>query len=89
MKKIGLHERQSKSIKHIDKYGKITRVEYEKLLFVSPRTASRELQELCKKGLIKKKGKGPVVHYVMASYGELKRNMNHAYNFHNDETVFF
>ncbi len=73
LKEFGLHERQSKIVKHLGKYGKITRVEYEKLLDVSPRTASRELQELCKKGLIKKKERGPATHYVMARYGEIKR----------------
>ncbi|MCD6311633.1 MAG: putative DNA binding domain-containing protein [Elusimicrobia bacterium] len=74
LKEFGLRERQNNSIKHIGKYGKITRVEYEKLFFVSSRTASRELQELCQKGLIKKKGKGPSVHYVMARYGEIWRD---------------
>ncbi|MFH1414739.1 MAG: RNA-binding domain-containing protein [Elusimicrobiota bacterium] len=74
LKGFDLHERQSKTVKHIAKYGKMTRGEYEKLLLVSSRTASRELQELCKKGLIKKKGKGPSVHYVMARYGEIWRD---------------
>jgi ATP-dependent DNA helicase RecG len=73
LEKFGLNESQIKSIKHIGKYGRITRAEYEKLLLVSPRTASRELQELCKKGLIEKKGKGPAVYYILARYGEIWR----------------
>lgn len=42
-------------------------------ILISPRTASRELQELCKKGLIEKKAKGPAVYYILAKYGEIWR----------------
>jgi ATP-dependent DNA helicase RecG len=66
LEKFGLNERQIKSVKHIEKYGRITRAEYEKLSRVSARTASREIEELCKKGVIEKKGKGPSVYYLLA-----------------------
>jgi len=34
---------------------------------------SRELEELCKKGVIEKKGKGPAVYYLLARFGEIWR----------------
>jgi len=71
LEKFNLNDRQIKSIKHIEKYGRITRAEYEKLSLVSARTASREIEELCKKGLIEKKGKGPAVYYLLARFGEI------------------
>ena len=58
---------------YIKKYGRITRAEYEKLSHISARTASRELEELCKKGVIEKKGKGPAVYYLLARFGEIKK----------------
>jgi ATP-dependent DNA helicase RecG len=66
LEKFGLNERQIESVKYIEKYGRITRVEYEKLSHISARTASRELEELYKKGVIEKKGKGPAVYYLLA-----------------------
>ncbi len=48
-------------------------LEYEKLSHISARTASRELEELCKKGVIEKKGKGPAVYYLLARFGEIWR----------------
>jgi len=39
---------------------------------ISARTASRELEELYKKGVIKKKGKGPAVYYLLARSGEVR-----------------
>jgi len=35
---------------------------------ISARTASRELEELYKKGVIVKKGKGPAVYYLKKHY---------------------
>ncbi|UZE92321.1 MAG: DeoR family transcriptional regulator [Methanosarcinales archaeon] len=67
-------EGQEKSIKHIEKYGKITRAEYEKLYSVSERTANRELNGLVNKKLIEKRGRGPGTHYVLASFGEFWRD---------------
>ena len=72
---VGLNEKQSESIKHIEKYGRITRTEYEKLSLVSARTASRELEELCKKGLIERKGKGPATYYLLARFGEIREKI--------------
>ena len=76
LKKFGLSERQIESVRHVKRYGRITRAEYEKLFPVSARTASRELEELCKKRVIEKKGKGPSVYYLLARYGEIWRDTN-------------
>ena len=75
LKKSGLNEKQIKTIKYIEAHGKITRSEYEKLCLVSSRTANREIEELLRKGLIEKKGRGPEIHYCLASFGELWRDM--------------
>lgn len=72
LSRLDLNERQKKSIKHIEKYGKITRAEYEKLYSVSERTANRELNGLVNKKLIEKRGRGPGTHYILASFGETK-----------------
>ena len=66
------NERQITAVKHVERYGKITRAEYEKLCLVSARTANRELGELSKKKLSEKKGKGPETFYVLARFGEIK-----------------
>ena len=73
---MGLNERQITAVKHIGRYGKITRAEYEKLCLVSDRTANRELGKLSKKKLIEKKGKGPETYYVLARFGEIKEKIN-------------
>jgi len=75
LKSLGLNERQKKSIKYIEKYGRITRAEYEKLNNVSERTANRELNNLINRKLIRREGKGPETHYVLARYGEIWRDM--------------
>lgn len=69
-----LSERQKNSISHIEKHGKMGRKEYEELYNVSGRTANRELNDLSKKGLIKKIGSGPGTYYVLARYGEIWRD---------------
>ncbi|MDI6794546.1 MAG: DeoR family transcriptional regulator [bacterium] len=69
-----LNERQKNSIDHIEKHGKIGRKEYEELYNVSGRTANRELNDLSKKGLIRKIGSGPSIHYLLARYGEIWRD---------------
>ena len=72
--KFDLNERQVKFVKHIEKYGRMIRTEYEKLSLISARTASRELEELCKKGIIERKGKGPATYYLLARLGETWRD---------------
>jgi len=71
---IDLNERQKEAIKHIRRYGKIKRKEYERIYAVSGRTANRELDDLSKKRLIEKMGSGPDTHYVLARSGEINQN---------------
>ena len=63
----GLNERQRKVIEYIRKSGKITRKEYEKLYKTSERTANRELRDLTKKRIIRKRGSGVKFYYGLAS----------------------
>lgn len=75
LKGMDLNERQITAVKHIDRYGKITRAEYEKLCLVSARTANRELGVLFKKNLVEKKGKGPETYYILARFGKRKEKV--------------
>lgn len=62
-----MNERQREGIDYLRKHGKIARKEYEKLCKTSERTANRELKELVKKEVVKKKGSGAKFYYVLAS----------------------
>ena len=63
---LGLNERQKKAVKYIEKHSRITSAEYEKLCFVSERTANRELNDLVDKKVIEQKRKGPETHYIVS-----------------------
>lgn len=63
----GLNERQRKAVEYLIKNGKITRMEYEKLCKASERTANRELRELVRKRIVRKKGSGVKFYYELAS----------------------
>lgn len=52
-----MNERQIKAIKYVREKGKITNAEYQKLLNVSKRTATNDLEKLVQKLLLKKIGK--------------------------------
>ncbi|ODS38938.1 MAG: hypothetical protein A7316_06670 [Candidatus Altiarchaeales archaeon WOR_SM1_86-2] len=60
----GLNERQVKGLKLIFKQGRITNSEYAKTFNVSRNTASNDLMNLVKKGLIKRSGVGRGSYYV-------------------------
>jgi len=74
--RLKLKERQKKATIHIDKYGRITRAEYERFYAVSERTSNRELNDLVNKRIIKKIGKGPETYYILARFGEIWRDNN-------------
>ncbi len=58
-------DRLEKAINYLQKKGKITSKEYQKLVRVSDSTATKDLDELEKLGLIEQIGKtGRGVHYV-------------------------
>lgn len=72
---LDLKERQKSSVAHIVKQGRITRAEYGRLYAVSERTSNRELNNLVNKKVLKKTGKGPETHYILARYGEIWRDV--------------
>ncbi len=60
----GLNERQAKTLQWVLEHGRISSVEYQSLFQVSQRTASRELADLVKRGVLEKIGRaGRNVHY--------------------------
>ncbi len=67
MKKLGLSERQIKAVLYAKENQRITNQEYQKLFGVSKPTASRDLDELLKKGVLIKEGTtGRGTHYRLS-----------------------
>ena len=67
LRKLGLNERQQKAVHHVKTTGKITNQELRELTGVVIRTASRDLEDLVRKGVLLKMGKtGRSTHYVLA-----------------------
>lgn len=56
LRRQNLEERQIAALLYIKEHGKISNAQYQELANVSKRTASRNLQELIEKGVIKKSG---------------------------------
>lgn len=50
---MGLNERQVKAVLYVVENGKITNKEYQEVLDVARRTATRDLTELVEKGILK------------------------------------
>jgi len=61
----GLNERQRRTIEHLKVAGQINRSEYAALLAVSKVTASRDLSDLVKRGILAQRGAGPSTYYVL------------------------
>lgn len=67
---MGLDQRQADAIGHIRARGRIGNVEYQKLLFVSRPTASRDLEQLRSLGVLEKVGRtGKGTYYVLDRKG--------------------
>ena len=67
LRSLGLNERQQKAVHHVKTTGKITNQELRELTDVVIRTASRDLEDLVRKGVLVKMGKtGRSTHYVLA-----------------------
>lgn len=67
-KQIALSERQIKLMEALNKQGKLTTSEANKLLpMVSPDTVLRDFKDLIDKGVVKKKGKTKGAYYVLAN----------------------
>jgi ATP-dependent DNA helicase RecG len=61
-----LNERQLQTVSYVKKTGRISNSEYQKLSKVSRATATRDLDELFTKGILKKVGTtGKGTHYVL------------------------
>jgi ATP-dependent DNA helicase RecG len=67
MNKLGLNERQKRTINYLKDHNKITTKEYCKIFNVVKDTANRDLNGLLDKGLIKRKGSGPKTYYTLAT----------------------
>ena len=66
LSKKGLDKRQIKAMLYVKETGKITNQEYQSLNDVSKSTATRDLDDLIKKSLIKQVGKtGKGTHYIL------------------------
>ncbi|MGB0386873.1 MAG: tetratricopeptide repeat protein [Ardenticatenaceae bacterium] len=63
-----LNKHQRKAFDFVRQTGRITNKQYRELTGVAKKTASRHLAELCKKGVLAKKGRGPGTHYTLPGH---------------------
>ncbi len=71
---IGLNDRQMKAVTHVKTHGRITNKDYRELTETIIRTASRDLEDLVIKGVMRKIGvTGRNAHYVLARKQDIKR----------------
>lgn len=78
--KMDLNDRQMKAVQYVKEHGNITNREYRKELGLPKRTALRDLNELCTKGILDKLGvTGRSAKYVLSSQTRHKR-AKHATN---------
>ncbi len=71
---LGLGERQIKAVMHVKVHGRITNRDYCDLTETIYRTASRDLQDLVSKGILRKIGvTGRNVHYVISRKQDINR----------------
>jgi DNA-binding NtrC family response regulator len=63
----GLNPRQQKALPLIRARGRVTRSQYEEMIggLLPPRTAIYDLQDLVKRGVLRKAGRGPATHYLV------------------------
>jgi ATP-dependent DNA helicase RecG len=72
LRKMGLNERQIKSVIYVKEKGKITNKEYQELNKTTKKTASRDLSNLVEKGIFEQIGEtGKGTHYTLI----IKRNL--------------
>ena len=75
--KLGLNERQMKAVQHVKEHGHVTNREYRQILELPNRTALRDLNKLCKKGVLKKVGvTGRGSRYILSRQTRHKRAKN-------------
>lgn len=67
LKSLGLNDRQIKAVMWVKEKGEIANAEYQELCGVSKATATRDLSDLVKKGVLKPRGEGKrTMRYVLA-----------------------
>ncbi len=66
LNKLDLSDRQRKGVLHVKKTGKISNSEYQELVGVARKTATRDLDGLVEKGVFERVGVKRGAHYVLA-----------------------
>lgn len=71
---LDLNERQKKAVAYVKTTGRITNREYQQLTGAIPRTSARDLEELVRKGILRKMGAtGRASHYVLGRKQDINR----------------
>lgn len=71
--RLDVNDRQRLAIMYLKTHGKISNTEYQQVADAIKKTATRDLNDLKKKGLVDRRGiRGPGVHYVLAQKGDIK-----------------
>lgn len=65
---LGLNERQRKAMVSLKQERLITTMMYERFVGCSHRTAARDLEDLFKKGILRREGAGRSAHYLLAAH---------------------
>jgi len=74
---LGLSERQIKAVLYVKEQGRISNQEYQELVGVSKRTASRDLDNLVQRDMLERVGEtGKGTHYVLKGPERGKRGQN-------------
>jgi len=66
LRSLGLTDRQIQGAFYVKKTGKITNLEYQKLVDITRKTATRDLDKLVKKNVLERIGTKRGAHYVLA-----------------------
>jgi ATP-dependent DNA helicase RecG len=69
LKELGLNERQVKAVLYVKEKGRITNAEYQEINEISERTASRDLEELYKQGILERIGESKSTFYEIKNGG--------------------
>jgi ATP-dependent DNA helicase RecG len=70
---LDVNDRQRLAIMYLKTHGKISNTEYQQVADAIKKTATRDLNDLKKKGLVDQRGiRGPGVHYVLTQKGDIK-----------------
>lgn len=69
---LELNDRQKQAISYLKTHGRISNTEYQQVAHAIKKTATRDLNALKEKGIIKQIGSwGAGVHYVLAKKGDI------------------